>query len=513
MFFLRTKIYADHFAQGDFIPIWSSADNFGLGSPMPLLYHKLHYMVAGTFHYAIQNVQASTILTLWFFMTLGGYGMYRLVSHVCSSKNLGLCAGSIFIMANYTTTNWLVRGAMAEFTGAMLVPAVLYFFVRSCLDKSEKKMPYGNPALLGLFMALTFLSHSVLAYYLGLSLAVAAAVLLVYKKITLDSGLIRQGTVAIGVFAICLSPILAAMATLGSDYDMSRIIYDDYHPVRQFRGIERYLTGAWDFFGKNWLDLPVQLDIPVLMLAIFGLYMRFSKRDTIKTIGRNESVSIFLISVVVFCLFLQTPWSRSFYEYFPGAKFIQFPWRLLAIITPALIALAMVAITPLNSTIKKYAVSACLILSGIVCGAFSPIKYGEIPATYSVYPKHLSFSANGEYTPNRAKRLDPTKDPKISSTQCRVTREGETNTVDQLVIKYTFTCPEKELVVLPLYASPYHRIQVKSASGEKIDTAACELDERARCAIELPQCNGCGITVHNPTIASVLSQNLRSRFF
>ena len=45
----------------------------------------------------------------------------------------------------------------------------------------------------------------------------------------------------------------------------------------------------------------------------------------------------FLI-VAALGLFLQFGIAEPIYEWIPGAVFIQFPWRLLAVITPALIA-------------------------------------------------------------------------------------------------------------------------------------------------------------------------------
>jgi len=41
----RTIIFAQHAVAGDVLPVWSTLDNAGFGSPQPALYHKLYSIV------------------------------------------------------------------------------------------------------------------------------------------------------------------------------------------------------------------------------------------------------------------------------------------------------------------------------------------------------------------------------------------------------------------------------------------------------------------------------------
>lgn len=70
-FFTRTAIYAEHMRQGDLLPIWSSADNGGFGSPQPALYHKLFYLLAGSLLVVIGHLKASMLIAIWIWLVIG----------------------------------------------------------------------------------------------------------------------------------------------------------------------------------------------------------------------------------------------------------------------------------------------------------------------------------------------------------------------------------------------------------------------------------------------------------
>lgn len=70
-FFLRTIIYADHICAGDYWPIWSSMDNYGLGSPQPLFYHKVFYFISGSIYALTNNIKLSVVISILLFLVIG----------------------------------------------------------------------------------------------------------------------------------------------------------------------------------------------------------------------------------------------------------------------------------------------------------------------------------------------------------------------------------------------------------------------------------------------------------
>ena len=109
--------------------MWSSSDAAGFGSPMPLLYHKLFYLLAAPLSLITGTIRSADLLVVAGALVLGAYGMYALTRALAASRLAATAPGCVLIVANYTVTNWLVRGALAELTAAMLVPWPLRSFI------------------------------------------------------------------------------------------------------------------------------------------------------------------------------------------------------------------------------------------------------------------------------------------------------------------------------------------------------------------------------------------------
>ena len=58
-FTVRTEVPAQRFALNDRLPVWSTLDNKGAGSPMSAIYHKLYNYVAALAYLALGNHRAT----------------------------------------------------------------------------------------------------------------------------------------------------------------------------------------------------------------------------------------------------------------------------------------------------------------------------------------------------------------------------------------------------------------------------------------------------------------------
>ena len=153
-FVLRTMVYAKHFRFGDFIPVWASSDNYGMGSPLPSRYHRLFYLVSGLVYAITGNAKISIAIALIVFTSLGVYFTFRLLRSFGCSIQIAMLGASTLPFLNYSVTNWLVRGAMAEYSAMMLIPLVL-FLVKKSLDQGLLYAP------IGFAFGCLFLAHSV----------------------------------------------------------------------------------------------------------------------------------------------------------------------------------------------------------------------------------------------------------------------------------------------------------------------------------------------------------------
>jgi len=62
-------------------------------------------------------------------LVLGGVGMMRAGAALGWATPLRLWAGAVLMFAHYTLTDWMVRGAMAEFTAMMVLP----WYLAACI--------------------------------------------------------------------------------------------------------------------------------------------------------------------------------------------------------------------------------------------------------------------------------------------------------------------------------------------------------------------------------------------
>ena len=71
------------------------------------------------------SAKAALVSVVIGFLALGLVGIYPCLRDQGLARLAAAAGGVCFALANYLTTNWLVRGALAEFSNAMLLPWVL----------------------------------------------------------------------------------------------------------------------------------------------------------------------------------------------------------------------------------------------------------------------------------------------------------------------------------------------------------------------------------------------------
>jgi hypothetical protein len=458
LFALRTHIYARHFSWFDFMPIWSSADVSGFGSPLPLMYHKLFYFLAGALVPITGSLKSADLVAIATFLVLGACGTYLALRELGVSRLPATAGGCCLIAANYTVTNWLVRGALAEFAGAMIVPWVLYSLVKTI---QGGRLTAG----LGVGLGLLWLSHSVLGYFTSL---IVAATLLALAGLRILSWSVfspRTAWPAGSFFALLVLPYLAPLAIVGRDYDVGRILTPPFQPEYQFRSFLAYLWDTSWRFGDRSSNLTVQLDLAMLALLAAGICgLALVEPDPPASRRRQIAVAAlpFLITIGI-GLVLQLPASGFFYKWMPGAQFIQFPWRLLAVVTPSLVVAAMYfadKALPLHA--RSFAIGAAVAWMLASCGAFVPLRYGRFPVVPDL--RGVTFSGFREYEPRTAPRLADIQKSMAGrwmEAGCSFTVADPSNE-EAPSVDLRAACGRSVELPLPIYASPMHRVRTST---------------------------------------------------
>ena len=500
-FVLRTMVYAKHFQFVDLIPVWASSDNFGLGSPLPSLYHRLFYIVSGLIYAVTNNSKIAIGLGLILFTSIGIRFVYlTLLSFQCS-KHISMIGASLLPFLNYSVTNWLVRGAMAEYSAMMLIPVVLYLTKKS-LDKGLLYAP------MGFAFGFLFLAHSVIGYYIALILGFLLIAACIFRVLPWKFLAIKQIGLAFLAFISVTWWSLLPMLYFRQRFDVDRLLPDFLNVQLQFRPATEYL---WDSVW-SWSNAPqlftVQMDIVLLIgLAILLFLRRYSR----------EHIGVFLVLAI--SLLLQNGRSWKFYNIIPEAEYIQFPWRLSSLSSVILLIVVFIGL----KHYKRLAV-VIAVLTIMISGTWQRVNYYSYPDRLETQNSRTlsdySLSLFGEYLPAEGPLLEP--DPASSAVfsewkplidefiqtanaaaQCSLKRVASIG--ESRLVSFSVTCDQPSLVILPVFATSAHSISSTRAGINR--ECIIERDSQSLCVVELPS-GLTELTVHMPTFLSVISRLL-----
>jgi hypothetical protein len=332
--FARTAIYAEHLRHLDFLPVWSDSVAWGMGTPLPAFYHRLFYWLSGGLVLIGWSPKDAVIGALLGFMLVGMYGMRFCLHRLGIQSHIANLGAITLIFSTYASTDWLVRGAVAEFTGMMLVPWIIWW----ALDLVDT----GRVGLhIAPIIALAYLAHNIVAFY-GLLIVTGAFVVAVIIHGNRLAMALRF-VLAIGLTFAALLPLLLVLRPFAADYDIGQIVPPSLLPKNQLHPMGQYFHDPhYRWSTTNYIDYTVGVGL-VLWLALallligraVAFVLRRGQAPVRPFLSRSE---VLLAGLVAVLLALQTKTLVEVYD-LPGFKFIQFPWRLLAFLTPALILL------------------------------------------------------------------------------------------------------------------------------------------------------------------------------
>lgn len=527
---------------GDWFPIWSTTDNYGLGSPLPALYHKLFYLFSGMALVLTGNVKVSVLISLWIWFVIGGLGMYWLCRQMNCPKAVSWAGSVMLITANYTVTDWLIRGAMAELCAIMLIPWTLLFYIR-CLYPNSQTIK--NNAFLGICLGLTFLAHSVIAYYLVLLFSVSTLLILIVRHKSVHELQLHRNIFSIFFFTCTVIPYLAVMYVFRGVSNAGRLIIPPFLPEYSIKPITDYFWDSTWHWGATWASYTVQLDQPLLLLFLCGMLVVAIQRAVVKFKGattdavfRFDNGSLSLLSWIGICLILQTPIAVGFYRFFPYAAYLQFPWRLLGVLTPALIALSLHIWSSCKQLQKIIHVVSgiCLLAMIYLCGAWAPIHYAFIPYEKTQL-SNLILGWNGVYMPPQMRVRDSaplvnlsTVGPEmerqdhifilstlseqaqsLKKSNCAIQNHAKQNT-EALVQAFILQCSNPGQIPLPIIASPWHRVRIQDSQGDIARIQKCiALDAfPGICGISIPHPGSYQLLVYTPTFSGQIQEILEN---
>lgn len=314
---------------GQLPPRWAADLGFGYGYPLFVFYPPLIYYLGELFHLLLKTSFIDSIKLVFAFSFFGSaVFMYLWVKDHFSSK-AGILASLFYTYAPYHAVDAYVRGALAELTAFVFIPAVLWVADLLLIKKRQNAKIW-----LGIFLALLMLTHNLI--FLAFT-----PIFLIYLLLLLSRNKEKKSAVKNLIFSLAMALGLSAFFFLPALWEKKYSLVDDIlltelasyrlhfvYPHQLFNSLWGYggstagpLDGISFKIGKLHLLLSCLL-APVFLLA--GRKGIKAKAVTGKTAQVILVTFLFFLSA-----FLTTAYSAFIWEIAKPLQYLQFPWRFL----------------------------------------------------------------------------------------------------------------------------------------------------------------------------------------
>ena len=430
--------------RGELLPLWWREGNAGLGSPMPALYHKLQNFVCALLLELFGNIEWAEMLSLLLFSVLGCLGLRRLARQLGASPWTATLHAMLLPFTSYVATDWLVRGAFAEHAGFMLLPWLLVGLLE-LIEHGRVRV-----GLLGGMMIALFYAHSMTALF-SVGLIVIAALIALARHPGRAGHILGQGTLAALCFFLAIAPTVWVMRVLAEYFYLD-------HTVGGVYDVHRHLTNLTNaLFGeRRRINFSPVLDVE-LWVAIAGAALLALPRRLRSSSARPwaDPALGFLLLGCALMTFLRLKAAGPIYDWVPGLRYIQFPWRLMSFMTVLLIGLSAALFGRIQARLAIPLASALLLVLAVRSPVF---RYEEVRLPHAELVAALAPTHDvrwWEYVPtvpgpaNEYQMSAWAEQPTTVSDTCSVRAEGcprcfvaECTAPGTIALPYAFTSLE-----------------------------------------------------------------------
>lgn len=305
---------------------WFPDLNCGQGYPFLSFYAPLLFLIAGVIHVAGVDVATALKLACAAGVVAGAAGADRLVREALRHDDAidapapaGLVAAALFVHAPYFVRDIFIRGDLAESLATGLLPWSLWGMLR--LRRVSHPRAIAQASMLG---ALPILAHNVIGLFNGVFLALAAAVLTLTSR---EKRRVLAACVGAGLGTLALSAFFWAPALHEKQF-----VQIDVMTQGHFEATEHFVT-LQQLLGRgapvgNDQRLPMSFEIGWVGIAGVVLAAVFAR-----ALWRTSRAALLVGAILFFGGTVRTmEMSRPVYEAVELLRFVQFPWRFLAIV-------------------------------------------------------------------------------------------------------------------------------------------------------------------------------------
>ena len=380
---------AQQLRHGTLYPRWAFSAAYNAGEPRFVFYPPLSWML-GALIAILFPISATPAIYTWIALIAAGFAMHYLARQY-TSPNAAILTATLYMANPYMLFNAFERTAYAELLAAAWIPLLLSAVLR------EKPTVRG----IALPVALLWLTNAPAAV-MGCYMLALLAIL----RLTASLRASRQAashlllTMTAGA---ALGLALPAFYLLPAAYER-RYVQIAMAILPNMRFEDNFLFGHTTDSAHNAVLHSASLLAVILLLltasAITTLYLRSRSKET-------PVLTTSLTALTAVIALLLVPMSTPLWRHLPDLAFLQFPWRLLTILS-AVLAFAIALLLPRGENKYKFMLIAAplcaLALSQLSIGLYrQPCDDTDLPATVaSLFNTHHGVTPTDEYTPNEA---------------------------------------------------------------------------------------------------------------
>jgi len=379
---IRALSMEKYMGHGQFLVRWSPEINFGYGYPMFNFYPPFFSFVSVIIFQLTHNMIWAINWSCFLFWALSGIGMFLLAREYWGNEG-GMFSALLYMYAPYHIIDLYVRGAFAEFSSFAFFPFLLFSILKLSRKLSLGSFILGVCSVFGLSLA-----HNIMSM---LFFPVAAAYMLYLYFLENKSSWIIPA-VAIFIVGLMMSSFFWLPALMEKQFlNLNFLISMRYDFHKSFITLSELF---WPFNNDIFDNISFKAGIIQSLLCLGTLAFLSNIFKINKSSGRGY---LFFLGIGLMAVFFSMSYSHLFWEHINILRFIQFPWRFLAIIVFAMSFLCGSMVLLIKNPVLKIVVLTLLSCLTIFLSLKSSPQINFVDHEKNI--NDFIAMGEGEYTP------------------------------------------------------------------------------------------------------------------
>lgn len=357
-YFYLIHFFKEAFVNGFFYPRWIPDLYGGYGYPLFVFYQPTFFFFSLPFSIIGFPPFIGMLLLLIAIIFSGGIGVYKIGSLLTRDRSASIIFAIIFLFTPYIFQDLYIRGALSELSALLLSPWPLYCLMKLNLQ-IQKNADYTFTLLQFLFALVLFIpSHpATTMFYIPTLMLFVIVIGLQLRTNSLKFIYLSYLTLFIGF--IVTAPYWLIVKLMMPMVNLNEAISGYFTASTHVVYPQQLFSIAWHTAGISVAGPEDKMAFSLGLLHVGCSVAGF-------LLSRKNIIHAFSFCVYLFLIFLMLPVSSWLWENVSTFKYVQFPWRLLAVIS----IYQILCIMGVNNLPENYKASRTSFLLILLCFAF-----------------------------------------------------------------------------------------------------------------------------------------------